>query len=105
MIVHKESVVAGGGRHGGGRRQRLGVAGPLWLDVAVTGAVHQGASQSRRSSVCLVGLRTREAQAKYVAAAEARLLRAVMELAIQVFVTLLGKQVAAEIQVVVVLRQ
>lgn len=42
---------------------------------------------------------------QHVVSAEPPLLRTVMELAIQVSVALLGQQVVAEIQVVVVLRQ
>lgn len=106
LIVHEERVVAGGGCDGGGRRQRLRVARSLRLDVAVTGAVHQRTSEARRTSIGLVSLRTREAQAdEHVVPAKAPLLGAVMEFTIQIFVTLLGKQVAAEFQIVVVLRQ
>lgn len=42
---------------------------------------------------------------QHVVSAEPPLLRTVMELAIQVSVALLGQQVVAEVQVVVVLRQ
>ena len=63
LIVHKERIVTRGGGHGGRGRQWLRVAGPLGFDMTVTGAVHEGAPDSRCASICLVCIWARVAQA------------------------------------------
>lgn len=40
LVVHEERIVTWRGGHCGRGRQRFRVAGPLWFNVTVTGAVH-----------------------------------------------------------------
>lgn len=101
LITHKEGVVTWRRGHGGGRE---GLREPTSrrLDVAVTGAVHQVATWT----AVLVALRGLAAKAdmQHVVRVHAQLIRTVVFF-IQVSVAFLSQQVAAYIQVVIILKQ